>query len=127
MVDRVQKEQQKKDSKQKTKDNRKTTEQNKQQTMVTILYIQNVSERLAKTFRKYGISSSSMKPMNTIRQMLVHPKDNLSKEHTDVSISSKSHKIDSLTVIFRRYSWRHLHVKPVLKMAPAVASKYHSK
>ena len=49
--------------------------------MVAIMYVQNVSERLAKTFRKYGVLSA-MKAMNSIRQLLVHPKDKLSKEET---------------------------------------------
>ena len=37
-------------------------------------YIQGVSEQLTRVFRKQGVSTYH-KPINTIRQQLVHPKD----------------------------------------------------
>ena len=81
VVDRAKKEQLEKETKQQKKANKIESEQPKHKNMVTIPYIQNVSERLAKVFRKYGVSTA-MKPSNTIRQILVHPKDKLSKEQT---------------------------------------------
>ena len=42
--------------------------------MVVISYIQGVSERLQRTFKKYDIQTA-MKPYNTLKRLLVHPKD----------------------------------------------------
>ena len=46
--------------------------------MVVIPYIQGLSERLAKTYKKYDITTC-MKPNSTLRQSLVHPKDKVDK------------------------------------------------
>jgi hypothetical protein len=42
--------------------------------MVVIPYIQGVSERLQRSFKKYNIQTA-MKPYNTLKHLLVHPKD----------------------------------------------------
>ena len=42
--------------------------------MVVIPYIQGVSERLQRSFKKYNIQTA-MKPYNTLKSILVHPKD----------------------------------------------------
>ena len=42
-------------------------------------YIYNISERLANTFKKYSVTSV-MKPINTIRNILVHPKDKIPRD-----------------------------------------------
>ena len=47
--------------------------------MVIIPYVNQTSERIAKVFKKYGVTSV-MKPPNSIRQKLVHPKDKILKE-----------------------------------------------
>ncbi|XP_072042917.1 uncharacterized protein [Amphiura filiformis] len=44
--------------------------------MVVIPYVQGVSERLQRSFKKYGISTA-MKPHNTLKRLLVHPKDKI--------------------------------------------------
>jgi hypothetical protein len=68
--DRVQ--QQMKDKiKKKEKQKDKNNESNG---MVVIPYIQGVSERLQRTFKKYNIQTA-MKPYNTLKRLLVHPKD----------------------------------------------------
>ena len=47
--------------------------------VVTIPYITRVSEALKRTFRRHGFATS-MKPYETLRQLLVHPKDKSSSQ-----------------------------------------------
>ena len=47
--------------------------------MVTIPYVKGVSEALKRTFRRHGVATS-MKPHNTLKQLLVHPKDKWSAQ-----------------------------------------------
>ena len=44
--------------------------------MVVLPYVQGVSERLQRSFKKYGINTA-MKPHNTLKRLLVHPKDKI--------------------------------------------------
>ena len=76
-IDQAKEQQHNKDNKTKEKTKDKDTATNTKP--VTIPYIKGISERLARTYKKYGISSA-MKPINTIREKLVHPKDKLPKE-----------------------------------------------
>ena len=47
---------------------------------VVIPYVKGVSERASRVYRKYGIKTS-MKPVSTLRQLLVHPKDKREREN----------------------------------------------
>ena len=58
-------------TKKKDKKKDKTNESNG---MVVIPYIEGVSERLQRSFKKYNIQTA-MKPYNTLKRLLVHPKD----------------------------------------------------
>ena len=49
-------------------------EKEKSKGLVVIPYIEGLSERLSRTFKKHGFSTA-MKPHKTLRNMLVHPKD----------------------------------------------------
>ena len=67
-------------------DNRKSQKKQKGESkerksngMVTIPYVKGVSEALSRVLRKHHISTP-MRPHNTIKQLLVHPKDKVSKE-----------------------------------------------
>jgi len=44
--------------------------------MVVVPYVQGLTERVSRVFKKHGFSTA-MKPHRTIRSMLVHPKDKL--------------------------------------------------
>ena len=58
-----------------------TSEKEKKQKIpVVIPYIKNFSEQLRRIFGKYGIPTY-FKPTNTLRQLLVKPKDPVSKEN----------------------------------------------
>ncbi|XP_072039523.1 uncharacterized protein [Amphiura filiformis] len=52
----------------------KKDETTKSKGLVVIPYVENVSERVARTLKSYNISAA-MKPHCTLRNMLVHPKD----------------------------------------------------
>ncbi|XP_072022566.1 uncharacterized protein [Amphiura filiformis] len=71
-IDKTKQQMQNKQSKAKSK--KDSTEQSKG--MVVIPYVQGVSERLQRSFKKYGINTA-MKPHNTLKRLLVHPKDKI--------------------------------------------------
>ena len=52
---------------------------NKEQPPIGIPYIKGISEPIQRVFRKHGVSIYH-KPINTIRQLLVHPKDKTNRE-----------------------------------------------
>ena len=54
--------------------------------MVTIPYVEGISERITRTFKSFNISST-MKPHCTLRNMLVHPKNKRDPLNTTDSIS----------------------------------------
>ena len=47
--------------------------------MVVIPYIKGVTEKLQRVYKKHNIATS-VKPLRTIRNILVHPKDKIDKE-----------------------------------------------
>ena len=47
--------------------------------MVVILYVENVSEAVARIMRKHNVTVA-MKPYKTLKSVLVHPKDKQEKE-----------------------------------------------
>ena len=47
--------------------------------MVTIPYVKGISEALQRIFKKYNVATT-MRPLSTLRSMLVHPKDKISLE-----------------------------------------------
>jgi len=49
--------------------------------MVVVPYIEGLSEKLSRVYRKHNISCA-MKPHTTIRSLLVHPKDKIEKGKT---------------------------------------------
>jgi hypothetical protein len=72
--------------KKKIKDSTTTTTVNRDKRMsIALPYVKGISEPLARTFRKYGITSYH-KPFNTIRSTLVHSKDKPTKENTTGAI-----------------------------------------
>jgi len=54
-------------------------------TSVVIPYVEEISEAVARVYKRYGISIA-MRPYTTIRSLLVHPKEKVSKEDTGKSI-----------------------------------------
>ena len=60
--------------KSKNKGKKKDTDKEKSNGMVVILYIQGVSERIQRVFKKHNIATA-MRPHNTLKNNLVHPKD----------------------------------------------------
>ena len=44
--------------------------------IVVVPYVQGLSEKITRIYKKYGISTS-VRPNSTLRQLLVHPKDKL--------------------------------------------------
>ena len=61
-------------NKHKTKETKKKTLEEKAKGMVVIPYIEGVSEKLQRIFWKHKISTA-VRPHNTIKNLLVHPKD----------------------------------------------------
>ena len=50
-----------------------------------IQYVKETSERIAKIYKKYRITTV-MKPVNTLRQNLVHPKDKIPQEKSSGAV-----------------------------------------
>ncbi|XP_072039550.1 uncharacterized protein [Amphiura filiformis] len=67
----------------KTKAKKKVKDKNTQRSkgMVVIPYVQGVSERLQRVFKKHNIQTA-MRPHNTLKQNLVHPKDKIEATKT---------------------------------------------
>jgi len=49
--------------------------------MAVVPYVQGVSEAVARVYRRYGVSAA-MRPFQTIRSLIVHPKDKLDRNET---------------------------------------------
>jgi len=49
--------------------------------LVVLLYVERVSETVARVFRKHNVPVA-MRPVNTLKKFLVHPKDKQDKEET---------------------------------------------
>ena len=49
--------------------------------LVVVPYIKGTSEAISRTFRKYNVRTA-MKPVNTVKNLLVHPKDKRDLEDT---------------------------------------------
>ncbi|XP_071945092.1 uncharacterized protein [Antedon mediterranea] len=65
------------------KENKKVTSKKKENTMeskgfVVVPYVAGLSERVSKVFKEFGINTA-MKPHTSLRQLLVHPKDQIDK------------------------------------------------
>ena len=56
-------------------------DENKRKNMVVILYVQAISKRLGKSYKKHGRVACT-KPHQTIGQVLVYPKDKVKKVNT---------------------------------------------
>ena len=67
--------------KSKNKGKRKDNNKEKSNGMVVITYIQGVSERLQRVYKRYNIQTA-MKPVNTFKSLLVHAKDKLDQLQT---------------------------------------------
>ena len=63
------------------KKSKKDCDKNKSKGMVVIPYVQGVSERLQRVFNKHNIQTA-MKPTNTLKNILVHPKDKRDDQET---------------------------------------------
>ena len=63
-----------KDKQQKKKDSKQTTTDNKSKGLVVVPYVEGLSEKASRVFKKHGFATA-MKPHCTLRNMLVHPKD----------------------------------------------------
>jgi hypothetical protein len=66
-----------------TKEKKKADKQDTTETkgMVVIPYVEGLSEKLQRIFRKHNISVA-MKPHNTLKRLLVHPKDKVDNTKT---------------------------------------------
>ena len=112
--------------KSKSKDKKKDTVKEKSNGMVVIPYIQGVSERIQRVFIKHNIATA-MRPYNTLKNNLVHPKDKretaqtcdciyeipckncnksyVGKTGTAFGTRLKEHMKDAEKVNSRRYTW----------------------
>ena len=61
------------------------TDKAKSKGMIVIPYVEGVTERLSRIFKKHGFSTG-MKPHRTLRNMLVHPKDERDPSQTAETI-----------------------------------------
>ena len=61
------------------------TDKAKSKGMVFIFYVERVTERLSRIFKKHGFSTG-MKPHRTLRNMLVHPKEKRDPSQTAEAI-----------------------------------------
>ena len=68
-----------KENKNKTKGGKVDTKKEKSNGMVVIPYMQGVSERLQRVFKKVPNIQTAMKPTNTLKSVLVHPKDKINQ------------------------------------------------
>ena len=59
----------------------------KMDTQVMVPYVKGMSEACARIYRKYG-APTVMRPYQTIRNLVVHPKDRLDKEETSECVYS---------------------------------------
>ena len=87
--------------------------------LAVIPYVEGLSERVARVFRKYGISTA-MKPHRTLRSILVHPKDKLlpikkvrpsMKSHVLIAPNLTSVRLDALSTLASKNikrKWRNL-------------------
>ena len=62
------------DNKQDKKQSTKIDNKEKAKGLVIIPYVENLSEKATRVFKRHGISTA-IRPHSTLRQMLVHPKD----------------------------------------------------
>ena len=60
---------------------RKRSQETDRVRVAVIPYVQGVSEAVARVYRRYGVSTA-MRPYQTIRNLVVHPKDKLDKNET---------------------------------------------
>ena len=65
---------QKMDNKQDKKQSTKMDNKEKAKGLVIIPYVENLSEKATRVFKRHGIATA-IRPHSTLRQMLVHPKD----------------------------------------------------
>ena len=68
--------------------------------LAVIPYVEGLSETAERIFRKYGINTA-MKPYRTLRQLLVHPKDQRTVEQTG-EVCTGSHAITVTVHILER-------------------------
>ena len=59
----------------------KEKEERERKGMVVVPYVKGISEAVSRIFRKHQIDTA-MRPMNTLRERLVHPKDKMDKGET---------------------------------------------
>jgi hypothetical protein len=63
-----------KEKQQQKKETRKKADDNQSKGLVVIPYVEGLSEKVSRVFKKHGFATA-MKPHCTLRNMLVHPKD----------------------------------------------------
>ena len=78
-VDRVKEDMKMKEASRGGRRNGKKKEESKIRGMVVIPYVKGVSEAVSRVFRKHGVTTA-MRPLHTLRRLLVHPKDKQEKE-----------------------------------------------
>jgi len=75
------------------KDTRNPANQHTDQikTTVVIRYVHGLSEAVTRVYKRYGIPTST-RPFQSIRSLLVHPKDKVNPDHKmSVNVSTKYH------------------------------------